>query len=155
MSSVDYFSIDGTGWPWPCDITRNADIKLSDISGLMLDRTIFNDIHGTYMSYDVVLATPIGEETIYNAFYEMLSDPIDGHSFKFPYNGGLVEITALVSDLKDTFVKMTDGTHWKGCSFTITANHPTKYESLGEVISRGRTPIPAQTTYPDADERYY
>ena len=151
----NYFSVDGIGWPWPCHIGRNAEIKLTDISGVMLDGSIFNDVFGTYMSYDVTLAAPVGQETVYNAFYELLSSPVEGHTFVFPYNGGNVEITGFAAGLQDTYVPMTDGNYWKGLTFTITSNYPTKYESLGEVLSRGRIPAPAQTSYEDADEKYY
>lgn len=150
-----YFSCDDNEWPWPCDINRAADVRLSDISGLMLDKSIFNDVYGTYLSYNVALAVPPGSESIYYSFYELLSAPVEGHAFKFPYNGGRVQMAGLVSDLRDTYIPMTDGSYWRGCTFTISSNHPTKYMSLDEVITRGRTPIPEQATYEDADERYY
>ena len=37
------FSIDGLEWQYPCQITREAKLTASDISGMMLDKSYFND----------------------------------------------------------------------------------------------------------------
>jgi hypothetical protein len=65
---------------------------------------------------------------------------------------------------------------WKGISFTVIANHPSKVDTLEGVLVRGRSPLPEEaaypigtvmeltstgwakyvpTTYPSADEVYY
>lgn len=142
------FSVDGMQWNIPCDITRTAEIKLSDISGMLLDKSFFADPLGTYMSYDVLLAVPIGWEDTYIALYEKLTDPVDGHSFTFPYNSDTLTITARVDGgIKDAYKRGPGNTvKWVGIQFTVVANAPTKQRTLQESISAGQTP------YPDIEE---
>lgn len=148
-------TIDGLTWDVPCEITRTAELTASEISGLMLDRSYFNDVIGTFMIYDVGIAVPWNMLDDYSAIYEALTDPVDGHSFVLPYNQDYITITARVVNVKDRLYKVSNGNYWEGCTFTVIANHPSKYMELGQVLSRGRTPIPGQTVYADADERYY
>lgn len=137
------FSIDGIVWPYPCTIERKAEMKPSDISGELLDKTYFNDVLGTYMSYSVRIAVPLTDRDTYTQIYEAITAPVDGHSFVFPYNNGSVTITARVQDIADTYTDLHgDGVYWKGIQFTAVANHPTKEVTLAGVIERGRAPIP-------------
>jgi hypothetical protein len=169
--------IDGSDWPIPCSVERAANVTPSEISGLMLDRTYFNDVIGTFMEYDIQLAVPTTMQADYSALYEVLTAPVDGHSFVFPYGQTTIEVTARVSNVKDTLVYVTSAKqYWRGVRFTATANHPSKALELGEVVSRGRSPMPEvigipigsvyeltetgwqeyeEEGYDDADGKYY
>ena len=148
--------IDGVAWSVPCDIVRTAEIKPSQISGLMLDKSWFNDVIGTYMSYTVSLAVPVTLRDLYAQIYELLTDPVDGHTFVLPYNGSTVTITGRVQNVKDALVRFPgDINHWKGVSFTIIANHPTKAYSLSEAITRGRKPLPEVSMPQEGDAWHY
>lgn len=168
------FSIDGVQWPYPCDITRVAELTASDISGMMLDKSYFNDVLGTYMQYTVKLAVPVTARDTYTTIYEMLTDPVDAHTFILPYNQGNLTIVARVDSVSDVYVRLADGgIYWKGIQFTITANHPSKEYSLNQVLARGRSPLPelaevstgaiyeytstgwVPAEYGDADTTYY
>lgn len=169
------FTIDGLTWGIPCQIQRTAEITASDISGLMLDKSYFNDVLGTYMSYTVSLAVPLNMKDAYNQIYEALTNPADGHRFVLPYNSSTIEITARVQSVSDVYVRLAGGgIHWKGIQFTCISNYPTKAMSLGEMIVAGREPLPnvaeptegatytytsggwvPATVYDDADDNYY
>lgn len=137
------FSVDGLVWDIPCTIEREAEVKASDISGLMLDGLYFNDVLGTYMSYTVKLAVPNAKMDEYIAIYEALTAPVDRHAFVLPYNNTTIELTARVENVSDVYVRLPNGgTAWRGISFTIIANHPSKYMQLGEVLSVGIAPFP-------------
>lgn len=170
--SVAHFSVDGVTWYIGCTIERVAEITPSDISGMLLDRSYFNDVIGTYLKYDVKLEVPFGAEQSYSALYEVLNEPVDAHSFVLPYGGGTIEITGRVEQISDVYMRLPSGTiHWKGISFSVIANHPTKQMSLGDVITRGASPLPDESdvsvgevyiyssggweTVPDADDNYY
>lgn len=167
-------TIDGVVWSVPCDITREAEVRPSEISGLMLDRSWFNDVIGTYMSYTVSIAVPVTLRDLYEQIYEILTGPVDGHAFMLPYNNGQIAVTGRVQGVKDELVRFPgDVNHWKGIVFTIISNAPTKYYTLGELLARGRSPLPeiaavqegdiytytstgwVKTNYADADSRYY
>ncbi len=136
------FTIDGVTWAYPCDINREAQIQASDISGLLLDGSFFNDVIGTYMVYGVKISVPFGKESDYAGIYGLLTEPVDGHSFIMPYNGTTITITGRVDAVKDKYYRDGDGQYWQNVEFNITANHPSRTMSLGDVISRGMSPLP-------------
>lgn len=152
-------SIDGYEWNVPCDVQRTADITPSDISGLMLDKTYFNDVLGTYFTFDVTMAVPPSMAQDYYALYDTLTDPVDAHVFIMPYNDSSIQITARVEQVTDVLVyTVSQKQYWKGVHFTIIANHPTKTMDINEVLTRGVSPLPeiyqvaAGTTYTATDD---
>lgn len=167
-------SIDGHEWPVPCDVERLADVRSSDISGELLDGRYLNDVVGTYLSYSVSLAVPTTMQADYDELYEVLTDPVADHVFVMPYGRGTVEIVARVEQVKDTYVYVASGrSYWRGITFTVTANHPTRRRTATEAYRHGVSPlpnsvnVPVGTTYtatedgwttetiPDADARRY
>ncbi len=137
------FSIDGVTWPYPCDIDREVEIKVSDISGLKLDKSYFRDVLGTYMQYTVKITVPYGDKGRYFSLYDILTEPVDGHQFILPHDNNTISVTGIVDNLTDIYVRMPNGqTFWKGIRFNITSNHPTKTVTLGEAIARGTAPLP-------------
>ena len=143
------FTIDAFEWPIPCDIKRSAEVKSSEISGYMLDGSYFNDVDGTYMTYTVTVVVPASMLDTYAQLYEILTAPVDGHECVFPYNGDIVQITARVGQFGDVWRRLPGGAQtWTGLQFTLTANHPTKQMDLGEVLTRGRTPLPDASSIP-------
>ena len=140
------WSIDNTKWDIPCTVERTSEMTASEISGMMLDASYFNDVIGTFMKYSIKLEVPFGSEAEYGRLYEILTQPVDGHRFQLPYAGGNLAITGRIENIKDVFMRLPDGTyHWRGISFEIIANHPSKEMELNEVISRGATPLPNES----------
>lgn len=165
------FTIDGIEWDYPCTVERTAKVTSSEISGMLLNKQYFNDVLGTWMQYAVTVAVPFGREEEYTDLYETLTYPKDGHQFVLPYNEGTIQVTGRVSSVSDRWVRSHN--HWRQIKFTVTANHPSKALTLGEVISTGMTPIPAdmeasigdlyeytasgwvQRFYEDAEDMYF
>jgi len=138
------FTIDGLTWDIPCKIERTAEMTASEISGLMLDKSYFNDVLGTYMSYTISIAVPINMRDQYAEIYEAITNPLDGHTFVLPYNNDTITITARVTSISDVYVRLPGGgNYWKGISFKVVANHPSKANTLGSVVEAGRAPVPA------------
>ena len=137
------WSIDGNAWDYPCRIEREAEMTASEISGMMLDKSYFNDVMGTWRKYDLTLAVPVGAESEYARIYELLTEPVDGHVFVLPYNNSTITITARVASVQDVWVRLPGNQNfWRGTQFTIVANHPSKTKELETVVERGRTPLP-------------
>jgi hypothetical protein len=169
------FSIDGMQWDVPCQIVRTAEVTASEISGLLLDKSYFNDVLGTWMRYEVSVPVPFGRENDYAALYELLTEPVDGHVFVLPYNNETITVTGRVEMVDDNWFPKAGGggSYWAGCKFVLIGNAPSKTMSLGAVIARGRTALPdvqnpevgdaytwngsvwVETTYTDADDTYY
>ena len=120
-------TIDGTEFSLPCSVTRQADIKGSDISGELLNGDYFNDVLGTYMRYSVNLAVPIGKEAEYTTLYEILTDPVSSHKFILQYNQGTITLTARVETVKDKYVgEVGSAKIWRSTTFDIISNKPSK-----------------------------
>lgn len=136
------FSIDGLVWDVPCKIERVAEVTPSEISGMLLDKSYFNDVLGTWLRYTVTVAVPKGREHDYTTLYEKLTEPVDGHSVVLPYNQGDVTVTGRVNTVSDEYVRAKDGGFWRGTTFEVIANHPTKANTLGQSLTRGLEPLP-------------
>lgn len=152
------WSIDGTAWDVPCQIERTAEMTASDISGVLLDKTYFNDVLGTYMKYTVAVAVPFGMEAAINEIYEIVTTPVDGHEFVLPYNGSTITVVGHVKQVSDRYVYMgPNKNYWRGFKFEVVSNHPSKEMSLGEVVTRGMTRVPSRDEggYPFIDGAYY
>lgn len=129
------FTVDGIRWPWPCDISRMAEVKSSRISGLMLDRSYFNDVLGTYMAYTVNVAVPVSRQGDYDRLYEALTSPVEGHAFVLPYGQGEIAFVGRVESVSDSWVRGG----WRGVKFSVYANRPVRALTLQEAIeSRGQ-----------------
>lgn len=137
------FSIDGIVWPAECRIQRTAELTASDISGLLLDKSYFNDCLGTWMKYDVTMFLPMRMTALYSQIYEILTDPVAGHTFVLPYNQGTIEITGRVVSITDLYRPGPNGLkYWEGTSFTVIANQPSKTYTLGQLIETGQAAPP-------------
>lgn len=167
-----HFSVDGLSWDIGCTVERTSEIRPSEISGMLLNKQYFNDVIGTFLKYDIKLAVPFGMEEDYTRLYEMLTLPVDAHTFTLPYGGGMIEVVGRVEQISDVYRRMPNGAiHWTGITFSIIANHPTKEMSLNEAIIRGISPMPDESTVDigaayvytvdgwteldDADDNYY
>jgi hypothetical protein len=135
------FSIDGARWEYPCQIERTAEVTASDLSSLMLDKSYFNDVLGTWLRYSLTLAVPIGNEPDYYAIYDALTAPVEGHDFTLPYNSTDIDFFGRVLSVSDVWIQMTDGNYWKGTRFEIIASEPSKEATLDDVVTRGHNPV--------------
>lgn len=170
--------IDNVSYDVVAGIKRTANITPSQISGMLLDKTYFNDVIGTYLQYEVQLAIPHESEPEYAALYEVLTDPVADHRVILPYNNTAVEIVGRIETISDSYVETVHKNNdvvnlWRNITFVITANHPTKEYTLNEVIERGVSPLPdvseldegkvymvvngqwVMTSLTRADENYY
>lgn len=137
------FVIDGLVWDIKCEITRTTQMKDSEISGMMMNKVYFHDVIGTYIEYEIELPAPMYLQQNYATIYDLMSQPVGGHTWVLPYNEEFITLTGKVDKIKDVYVEMPGGRiYWKGTKFTISGSNPIKTMSLGEVITRGLEPVP-------------
>ena len=138
------WSVDGITWDYPCTIQRVAEVTPSEISGMMLDKTYFNDVIGTYLRYTVAIAVPKDREEDYTLIYEMLTNPQNYHSFVLPYNETEISINARVQVVSDQWVRLPGNKQtWRKTTFEIISNTPTKVSNeTGSTEMYGTTPYP-------------
>ena len=150
------FTIDCLTWDVPCDITRISEMTASDISGLMLDKSYFNDVLGQYLSYTIKIAVPVNMSDVYAGIYDALTNPVDGHFLRVPYNRDMITITARIANVSDVYVRMANGgVHWKGIQFTAISNYPSKTKTRDEVVVAGRAPLPPVSNPSEGDTYTY
>lgn len=146
------YTIDGMTWPYPIDVTRNADIRSSEVSGEMVDGSYYNDVKGTYFNYTVKVAVPLNQRDLATQYYEALVDPVSEHNFVLPYNNSTVIVVGRVDGVSDVFVRLPNGEkYWKGLQFDVIANHPTYTYSASELIARGRSIMPEPASPSEGD----
>ena len=140
-------TIDGLQWNVPCKIERTAEIQPSEISGMLLDKSYFNDVIGTFLVYNVSLAVPFGRETEYASIYEKLTEPVSGHTIVGPYGQGTITIVGRIDQVHDTYLRRKGGkNYWMEITFSLIANHPSKEADLEDAISmRGVPPLPPES----------
>ena len=129
------FEIDGLEWTVGCEIERISKITASEISGMLLDLSYLNDVLGTWLRYEIVLKVPYGAESAYTAIYEILTNPVNYHTFVMPYNQGTVTFQGRVEEVHDVPYKLRDRTYWAETKFTAVASEPTKRATLQGVLS--------------------
>lgn len=122
------FSVDGTSYNFAFGLKRTSRIESSEISGMMLDKTYFNDVIGTYLEYTVQVAIPTAQELNYATFYEAITNPVAEHTFVFPYNNTTATVKGRVDVVSDTYVKdlSSDKKLWRKIAFRVTSNEPQK-----------------------------
>lgn len=146
------FMIDGSAWEYPIDVTRNPDIRASEVSGEMLDGSYYNDVLGTYMNYTVKVVCPLNKRDKAATLYEALTAPVEGHTFVLPYGSGNIQIAARVEGVSDVYVCLPNGAqYWRGLQFDIIANHASRALSGAEIISRGRALMPEAAEHNEGD----
>lgn len=137
------FMIDGLTYDVQCEITRIAEIADSDISGKLLNRTIFHDVDGTYLSYDLRFSFPLYDQAKYASIIEKLYEPVGWHEFVMPYNQETVMIVAKVDSVSDDVLELENGArYWRNTRFTISSVAPIKKMTLDGAISAGMPPVP-------------
>lgn len=115
-------TVDGTTYDFICDIDRMAEIKASELSGMLMNKNYFNDPLATYMKYSITMAIPITEMAEYAELYEILTDPVAEHTFILPYNQSTIQVNARVETVSDRYYKGI----WRGTKFDIISNEPIK-----------------------------
>lgn len=119
--------VDGTRYDFPCDIQRKARIVSSDVSGMLMNKTEYNDALATYYDYTLKFAIPVDKMGVYEAFFEQVTAPVDSHTFLFPYNQTNIYITGKVESVSDVFYREVNGVNvWRNVQMNIKALVPTK-----------------------------
>lgn len=119
--------IDGTFYDFPCDISRKARIVSSDVSGMLMDKTEYNDALATYIDYTIKLAIPIDRMGEYTTFFEQVSAPVDSHTFTLPYNQTSIDIIGKIDSVSDVYYREVNGVQiWRSVSISIHALRPSR-----------------------------
>ena len=118
--------IDGFEYDFPCDIEREVEVRYSELSGMLLNKNLYNDPLATYIKYSVTMAIPLTKMNEYAALFELLTDPVASHTFTMPYNTGTKTFAGHVEVVSDNWIKDSSGNKWRGTNFSIIGDEPIK-----------------------------
>jgi len=119
--------IDSVMYDFPCDISRKVRIVSSDVSGMLMDRTEYNDALATYIDYTLKVAIPIDKMDRYTSFFERLAAPANSHTFRLPYNQDTIDIVGKIDSLSDVYFRDVGGIQvWRSVTVNIKALEPSK-----------------------------
>lgn len=106
-------------------LNRSFRIEESERSGAVKSGDYFRDIIGTYYDYEMEVEPDPSAPEDYDAFYEMISAPVESHSVVVPYGQGTMTYDAMVSTGDDTKRDKINGvTRWTGLKVKISAKKP-------------------------------
>ena len=106
-------------------LNRSFRIEESERSGAVKSGDYFRDIIGTYYDYEMEVEPDPSAPEDYDAFYEMISAPVESHSVVVPYGQGTMTYDAMVSTGDDTKRDKINGvTRWTGLKVKFSAKNP-------------------------------
>ena len=106
-------------------LNRSFRIEESERSGAVKSGDYFRDIIGTYYDYEMEVEPDPSAPEDYDAFYEMISAPVESHSVVVPYGQGTMTYDAMVSTGDDTKRDKINGvTRWTGLKVKCSAKKP-------------------------------
>lgn len=106
-------------------LRRLGSIVDGENAGRVLSGAMKRDIIGTYYNYELSASPLLGELAEYDAFYEVLSAPVDSHLVEVPYAQGTLKYRAYITNLSDNLVKARPGLNrWKGLTVNFIAMEP-------------------------------
>lgn len=106
-------------------LNRSFRIEESERSGAVKSGDYFRDIIGTYYDYEMEVEPDPSAPEDYDAFYEMISAPVESHSVVVPYGQGTMTYDAMVSTGDDTKGDKINGvTRWTGLKVKFSAKKP-------------------------------
>lgn len=122
------FSIDGVEYDVFCDIEREAEIKASEVSGMLLNKHYYNDVLATYIKYTITLAIPVTKMAQYATLYEVLIDPVAQHRIVLPYNNTFIGFDGRIEVVSDQYYDPTGRNQgvWRGTQFDFMVNAPVR-----------------------------
>jgi hypothetical protein len=108
VDGIDYSNVVIVG------VERTAEIRDTELSGIMTDGSYHRDLFGTYYNYTINLVVIKGKEAEYAALYQVLTAPVESHSVTVPYNNTIVTFTAYVKTVSDSlYRKSSNISVWK------------------------------------------
>lgn len=104
---------------------RAFEIEEGQNSGNALDGTLIRDIIGTRYSYQIDIEPDPADPTDYDAFYELISEPIASHEVTFPYGQETITFQAAIQSGSDVYYGVIGNRNrWRGLSIVFQALAP-------------------------------
>lgn len=120
-------TLDGITYPHIhiTDIKRSFSILDGPNAGRVLTGRMERDIIGTYYNYNAVIDADDRFPAEYDAFYEVISSPVNSHILVVPYAQSTLTYEAYVTQGEDALSFMGDSQNrWGALTFNFIAMEP-------------------------------
>ena len=123
-------TLDGVTYPSIriMSIKRSFSVLDGENAGRVMTGAMERDIIGTFYNYAVEVDADNIAPAEYDAFYDVISSPVDSHTLVVPYAQTTLEFEAYVSNGEDELEIMGDTfNRWGNLSFNFIAMAPQRY----------------------------
>lgn len=106
-------------------LSRSFSLLEGDNGGQVLTGKTKRDILGTMYSYELGIEQDPNNPEDYDAFYEVISSPVESHTVTFPYGQGTLTFEAMIKDGTDVYNGTYGGVElWNGLTIHFDAIEP-------------------------------
>lgn len=106
-------------------IQRSFSVLDGSNAGRVITGEMQRDVIGTYYNYSVEIDPDAASKEDYDAFYEVISAPVDSHQLVIPYGQQTLSFRAYVTQGSDDLLDMMpNANRWGNLSFNFIAMAP-------------------------------
>lgn len=119
--------VDGVAYPnlHVSSLKRSFSVLDGPNAGRVMSYDMVRDIGGTFYNYSMTFDPCQSDPEEYDAFYEVISAPVDFHTIEVPYAQGTLVFKAYVSNGEDELMVMFgDLNAWDNLSVNFIAMSP-------------------------------
>lgn len=121
------FTVDGVEYSkiHVMSLKRSFSVLDGENAGRTMDGAMQRDIIGTYYNYALEIDPYDSDPAEYDAFWEVISSPVDSHTVSFPYGRDLLTFEAYVSNGEDELFDIFKGVNrWDNLTVNFIAMEP-------------------------------
>lgn len=95
--------VDGVEYPGihVSSLKRSFSVLDGENAGRVMTYDMVRDVGGTFYNYSMTIDPDLSDLAEYDAFYEVISAPVDSHMIEVPYAQGTLVFKAYVSNGED------------------------------------------------------
>lgn len=126
------FRVDGIGYPGlhVVSLKRSFSVLDGENAGRVMSFDMVRDVGGTFYNYSMEFDPDQSSPEEYDAFYEVISAPVDCHTIEVPYAQGTMIFRAYVTNGEDELFDAVGGVNrWDNLTCNFIAMSPQRRPS--------------------------
>lgn len=119
--------VDGVAYPrlHVASLKRSFSVLDGPNAGRVMSYDMVRDVGGTFYNYSMTFDPDLSDPAEYDAFYEVISAPVDYHIIEVPYAQGTMVFKAYVSNGEDELLETYKSVNgWVNLSVNFVAMSP-------------------------------
>lgn len=119
--------VDGISYPnlHIASLKRSFSVLDGPNAGRVMSYDMVRDVGGTFYNYTLTFDPDLSDPDEYDAFYEVISAPVDYHMIEVPYGQETMTFKAYVANGEDELSMLHENINaWEGLSVNFVAMSP-------------------------------